>query len=406
MKDLENLAIVLGGDSINSLGICRNLGENNVSVFCVGDQRNETRFSKFCARFFAIPSIESSSEVLKSFFAELDTKVERPIVVFPASDLFCLNFVRIHGEISNKYIFLANRQSVETLVDKKRFYLSLMDTGIPHPETCFPLEEDCTKIKRNIDYPVLIKPAVSQIFGRLFKAKSFVANNHRELERCLRMTSEHRISVMLQEIVPGPPTNVCVVAGYMGRNSEPKGVFAYRRIRDWPLGFGCNSLIESIPVTTVESIKEITLDYLKSLRYTGLFEAEFKKDERDGDFKLIEINSRSWWQNRFATVCGLNLVLLAYLDATGKSISYRENYRVGLRWIHAFNDFRSVTSLLQSGNLRFLGCLSSYKRLRDYAYFDATDPLPCISNPFFVSPIYFRELLKKFRNHTPVHPGD
>ena len=393
MKDRENLAIVLGGSSVTSLGICRNLGENGVSVSCVDNRKNETAFSRFCAGFFAIPGIESSSRILKSFLSELDGRVETSPVMFPASDLFCLNLVRTMGEIGGKYVFLANRQSVETLVDKEKFYLSLMRAELPHPETYFPLEEDLNEIERNLDYPVLVKPAVSQMFSRIFILKSFVAKDRKELEKYLGLASEHRIPVMVQQIIPGPPTNVYGIAGYVDRNSEPKGVFAYRRIRDWPLGFGCNSLIESIPVSAVEQIKEITLNYLRSLKYTGLFEAEFKRDDRDGAFKLIEINARSWWQNRFATVCGSNLVLMAYLDAMGRRIPSTETYRTGIRWICALNDIQSAMTLFQSGSVGFLEWLSSYKSVVDYAYFAPNDPLPCISNLFLVSHAYFRGFL-------------
>lgn len=394
MKNPENPAIILGGSSVTSLGICRNLGENGVSVICVDNRRNETAFSRFCAEFFAIPGIENSPRALKSFFGELDKRVESSAVLFPASDLFCLNLASIVDEISGKYVFLASRQSVETLVNKEKFYLSLMRVDLPHPETHFPLDEDLNEIERNLDYPVLVKPAVTQTFVE-FNVKSFVAKDRSELEKYLRLTSEHGISVMVQQIIQGPPTNVYGIAGYVDRKSEPKGVFAYRRIRDWPHGFGCNSLIESIPVSAVKSIKEITLNYLGNLKYSGLFEAEFKKDSRDDDFKLIEINSRSWWQNRFATVCGLNLVLMAYLDTIGEGIPYKETYRTGVRWIHTWNDFRSAMTLFQSGDMSFPEWLSSHKGIVDHAYFAANDPLPCISNPFFVTPIYFRELLRK-----------
>lgn len=393
MKDRDNRAVVLGGSSVTSLGMCRTLSENGISVFCVDNRKNETAFSRFCAGFFAVPGIESSSRILKSFLAELDGRVDTSAVVFPASDLFCLNLVRSMGEVNGKYVFLANRQSVETLVDKERFYLSLMRAELAHPETYFPLEDDLSEIEKNLDYPVLVKPAVSQMFSRIFILKSFVAKDRKELEKYLGLASEHRISVMVQQIVSGPPTNVYGIAGYVDRNSEPKGVFAYRRIRDWPLGFGCNSMIESIPVSAVEPIKEITLDYLRSLKYTGLFEAEFKKDDRDGNFKLIEINARSWWQNRFATVCGLNLVLMAYLDAMGRKTSSKDTYRTGMRWIYALNDIQSAMTLFQSGNVSFFEWLSSYKSLVDYAYFAPNDPLPCISNMLFAGHAYLKGFL-------------
>ena len=47
--------------------------------------------------------------------------------------------------------------------------------------------------------------------------------------------------------------------------------------------------------------KNKIINYLKKIQFNGLFDAEFKKDPRDGNFKLIEINARSWWQNSFPT---------------------------------------------------------------------------------------------------------
>ena len=403
MKGIDNPAVVFGGSSVTSLGMCRTLSENGVSVFCIDNQKNETAFSRFCLGFFAVPGIESSSKILKSFLAELDGRVETSAVVFPASDLFCLNFVRSMGEISRKYVFLASRQSVETLVDKEQFYLSLMHAKLPHPDTYFPSECDLSEIERNLDYPVLVKPAVSQMFSRIFILKSFVAKDRKELDKYLGLASDHRIPVMVQQIIPGPPTNVYGIAGYVDRNSELKGVFAYRRIRDWPLGFGCSSLIESVPVSSVGEAKEIALEYLRSLKYTGLFEAEFKKDGRDGTFKLIEINARSWWQNRFATVCGVNLVLIAYMDAIGRRIPSGENYRTGIRWVYAVNDIQSAVTLFQSGSISLSDWLSSYKSIVDYAYFTPNDPLPCISNLVLAGHAYLKGFLERKRDIGPKH---
>ena len=102
-------------------------------------------------------------------------------------------------------------------------------------------------------------------------------------------------------------------------------------------------------------------------------ESEFKLDPRDNEFKLIEINARSWWQNYLPTKCGLNIILKAYLDAIGEEVEYSEEYITGIKWINFFNDIRSSISSL---DILRKDWINSYKNVRDWALFDIHDPLP------------------------------
>ena len=393
MSGSSTCALVFGG-SVTALGICRNLGLNGIKVYCVNENLNEVAFSKFCTKFFKIREIEHDANVLSSFLDELRLPVADKAVLFPASDLFCLAIAKISVNLPDKYVYLSNPIAVETLVDKTKFCLSLADTNISHPTTQVLDTANLETVKKKLTYPILIKPAVTQDFWR-FNTKSIVAQNSTELDTSIDPVITQKIPVVLQEIVPGPPTNLLGIAGYMDHNNELKGVFSYRRIRGWPIDFGCNSLIESIPVKEVSEIKESLEDYLKRIKYCGLFEAEFKRDDRDGVTKIIEINARGWWQNHFPTVCGLNLVLMAYLDAIGKHVKYRETYKTGLKCIHSFGDMRASMTMFQNGELGLSEWLYSIRHVIDYPYFNAKDLLPSLSNPLFAGPVYIKELLRK-----------
>ena len=54
--------------------------------------------------------------------------------------------------------------------------------------------------------------------------------------------------------------------------------------------------------------------FLESIGYRGIGSAEFKRDERDGELKLIELNPRYWQQAALAERCGVNFPLAQYLD--------------------------------------------------------------------------------------------
>jgi predicted ATP-grasp superfamily ATP-dependent carboligase len=375
------------------------LGKNGIKVFYVAEKRNEVVFSRYCHKFFQVPSVETSEKVLISFLSGIEGKIEGSVVLFPSSDLFCMNLAKAKPKLGDRCIFLTARSAIETLVRKRRFYASLDKSGVPHPLTRFPENcKDVEMIGKTLDYPLLVKPSISQLFLNL--GKGLIVWSKEDLEARCKLLIKNNIEFVIQELIPGPPTNLFGLTGYLDRNHNPKGLFAYRRIREWPIGLGCNSLIESVPISSVQILKEITLGYLKRIGYTGIFEAEFKKDHRDGSFKILEINARSWWQNHFPTACGLNLVMMAYLDAIGAKIEYTEVYRTGVKWVFLYNDLFSSIQMLRRGQTSPLSWLFSYRNLRDWAYFDATDPLPWLTWPLLEGPIQFRMLLRKIEKKT------
>ena len=79
-------------------------------------------------------------------------------------------------------------------------------------------------------------------------------------------------------------------------------------MREFPEGFGCGSLLESVQPFVSETR---LLEHLDRPGYTGIFDAEFKRDPRDGVYKMIEINARSWWQNTHPSGSGPNIVMSA-----------------------------------------------------------------------------------------------
>jgi D-aspartate ligase len=395
MAKYDNIAIVLGG-GMNGLGITRNLGRNGVHVYCVIDNVNEVIFSRYCEKYFLIPHIRENKDVLRSFLNKLGKNLNDYAILFPTSDIHSFHLSDFKDELEDNYrVLLPISEVVKTLVDKKRLYFSLSENKVPHPATFFPESlEEIKAISKDIKYPVFIKPSISPIFHQKFGKKGFKANTEDELIYYYLLASKHRIEVGLQEVIPGPDDFIYGIAGYFDKNSFPKAFFAYRRIRGWPPTFGTNSLMESIPISNVTSIKEITECYLRKLGYHGIMEAEFKRDPRDDIFKLLEINARSWWQNSFPSKCGINIVFIAYLDSIGKELQYIENYEPGIKWAYFLNDLRS--SISTSCNMTLTDWITSLKGIKDWAFFSIDDPLPWITHNFFT----FYGLLKSFNVRT------
>jgi D-aspartate ligase len=372
----DNPAIVFGG-GINGLGITRNLGSAGVDVYCVVEGADPVLFSRHCHKHFLIPNFAQGKNQFRSLLKELSKKITSRPVIFATCDISTLILSDLKSEMKDDYYFVVpDRKVAEKLVMKTKFYESLIQSNIPHPKVCVPKGIRELKIlSKELKYPIFIRPSVSQHFSTLFRKKGFVANSDRELLKYFRIASEHKIDVMLQDIVPGPDTNIYGISGFFNKQSRPLAFFAYRRLKTWPPVFGNNSLIESISLTKLSPLKETITRYLQSLGYYGIMEAEFKLDPRDNRFKLLEINARSWWQNSFPTKCGLNIVLKAYLEAIGAKTEYSEAYSCGIRWI---NLLHYIGSSVFDKEIAKKEWIKSFKRVRDFAYFDASDPLPYV----------------------------
>ena len=394
MTKYKNTAIVLGG-GINGLGLTRNLGRNGVCVYCVTDNVNEVIFSRYCKKYFIVRHIQENKDALKLFLKKLGKNLNDYAILFPTSDLFSLHLSDLKDELEGNYhVLLPKSEVVKTLVEKKRFYPSLSENEVPHPTTFFPASnEEVREISKEIKYPVFIKPSISAIFHRKFGGKGFIANSESELIHYYGLASKHKIEVGLQEVIPGPANFIYGIAGYFDKSSYPKAFFAYHRLRGWPPIFGTNSLMESIPISNVASIKETTECYLHKIGYHGIMEAEFKRDPRDGIFKLLEINARSWWQNSLPSKCGINIVFIAYLDSIGKVLQYTENYEPGIKWAYFLDDLKS--SIKTSGNMTLRDWITSLKGIKDWAFFSIDDLLPWIIRNFFSFHMLLKAISKK-----------
>ena len=382
MKDFRIPAVVLGGRGTTGLGAIRSLGRVGVTVYYMDEKKSEAMYSKYCKNYFIFPKIGHNKRELKRVLMKLQHQIGDTAVLFPAADSYALNLSDLMDELSGYYLPAPKKEVIEILINKRRFYQSLMKEKIPHPTTHFSENlEDATKISRRTSYPIFMKPSISHSFSQRFRKKGFVANSADELLGYWAYMKRAGVDVMVQEIVPGPPTDHVFLDGYSNRDLNPKALFARRRLRMWPLAFGNSSLCVSIPVSEIATLKERLFRYLKSINYHGIFSAEFKKDQRDGVFKLLEINSRtSAWFNTLSARCGVNLMLIAYLDVIGKDTKYSEDYEAGVKWVFLRDDLRSSMKMIINGNLTVREWISSLLGKKDFLSYAKDDLKPFFMN--------------------------
>jgi hypothetical protein len=87
-----------------------------------------------------------------------------------------------------------------------------------------------------------------------------------------------------------------------------------------------------------ERLREHGLTLLRALGWHGVAMAEFKRDDRDGEYKLIEINPKFWGSLDLSVAAGVDFPWLAVRLALGDDLPLVVDYEVGLRFRWIFDD--------------------------------------------------------------------
>lgn len=251
------------------------------------------------------------------------------------------------SELNGRFLAsTSSRPTLETLLDKVRFGEFLAHTDIPHPRTyAIGCSADIDAIPFDDLDRVFVKPANSQKFGRIIGAKGIWAHSKKEIGEIWRRLDGQGFKVMAQEYIPGTAADHYFVDGFRDRTGELTGLFARRRERIFPPDFGNSSYCRSIPLADVQGAVDSLTTLLSTLNYRGIFSAEFKKDARNGEFRILEVNTRAWWYVEFAARCGVNVCQMAYQDALDLPVTIASrDYPVGVGCVTLLGDIKSVSS--------------------------------------------------------------
>ena len=176
-------------------------------------------------------------------------------------------------------------------------------------------------------FPVIVKPERSVEFKRRYRRQAFRCETAAELEEALAQTEE--FGPIVQELIPGGDDTLYTVGSYLDGDGRALGVFCGRKLLQTPRGIGTCRIGEAI---WVEEVVEAALRLLAAFEYRGISQVEFKRDPRDGRFKLMEINARLWQWHGLASACGVDLPRIAYADLTGDTPPPAPMNGSGKRW--------------------------------------------------------------------------
>ncbi|MFQ5561285.1 MAG: hypothetical protein ACE5FU_11980, partial [Nitrospinota bacterium] len=160
---------------------------------------------------------------------------------------------------------------------------------------------------------------------------------------------------------------------YVDKKGEVPGFFLGRKLRLFPIRFGSASFVEAVEH---QELREKISVFLSKIKYNGLGGIEFKRDQRDGSFQLIEFNVRYGLWDVMGARCGVDLALMAYKDAVCEPVPFVSTYRTGVKWISLERDIAAFLGYKKEGILSTSSWIRSLIGQKQCAVFDWRDLSP------------------------------
>jgi D-aspartate ligase len=335
------------------LGAARSLSNKNVPVIAIDYLKDAVNHrSKSYFAYHRIPDIEESPDAAVEALVRCQQEQRHRGILLPCSDAFILFMSRQRKDLTKHFDFiLPSEEVLELIMNKKSQYKKAAELGVPIPETHYPTcLDDLDQFKDHMRYPLLIKPCYSHLWQQKFPNKGFQVTNPKELKRRFQTTLDAEVEVIVQEVVPGPNTNLRGIRAYIDKNGKAHGVLESEKIRQYPVDFGIGCLNQT---SHNKIIAMQGLALMKGIDYRGIGAVEFKKDERDGVFRLMELNARIGKTIWLSTKAGLNLPWMMYQDVVGMPIDDDVDYTDGIRWHDFIMDSGAYQTLKARNEITF-----------------------------------------------------
>ncbi len=258
-----------------------------------------------------------------------------------------------------------NINLMNSLIHKEEFYQLCEKTGVDYPNTFIHRKETGHAFELTFEAPFIVKPSNGIEYWQHpypTQKKVYKADDRKELLGILDdiYGSGYDDSIIIQDFIPGDDTYMRVLTNYSDRNGKVKLMCLGHVLLEehTPHGLGNHAVI------ITEHNEEVTEKFkklLEDLNYIGFSNFDIKYDQRDGKYKVFEINTRQGRSNYYVTGAGQNIAKyivddyinqkpIGFKTVTEKSLWMMIPKGVAFRYIKPKEYRREMKALIQSGN--------------------------------------------------------
>ncbi len=378
---LRQLPVVLMGGT----NLVRSLGRAGIpAIVATADPDEPAIASRYCHAHCPLPSYAEPEAVVQALVAlgqRIATAFGRRAPLMYGSD-DALELIHAHRERLERYfLLLLNPPEVgDALIDKDRFQAFATARGLPVPRSLDWAPGSPNSVAAMAG-PVLVKPKVkvdwyeSPLRAKLFdgeaKARVFATGSAAAQDP---VVARFHDQLLFQEYIPGDDTSLWSYHAFADEHGRVLASFVGRKIRTHPPLTGESAFIE---LAHDESLEEVGRGIAARVPLRGAFKMDFKRDTRDGSWRLLEVNARYNLWHYLGTANGVNLLRVAYDHLVDGMAPPPMRAATTYRWLSLEHDWHAFRALAARGQLAFGRWLASVVFSRNvYNVFAWHDPGP------------------------------
>jgi D-aspartate ligase len=401
------LLVKVGSDQLrpSALGIMRSLGRVGVAVNIVGERAGDpVAASRYVGRRLEwSTAVTEDTESLVAGLAECAQQIGRRSIVACTDDAAAIFIAEHRQELSEWLIVPPVPAGLPRSVATKSLLAEICrDRGVLTPEAAFPkTRRELEAFSGKSSFPVVVKSLDPLALRDQPLQSSQIVSSPEDLSR-VASSWEEPFVVMLQEYLPRDTSEDWFVHAYAASSSDRLITFTGRKLRSWHPYAGFTA--EGIAMPN-EELDGLARKLLRDLDYKGPADLDWRRDLRDGGYRLLDFNPRFGRQFRiFQSQQGLDIARLLHLDMTSRPLPEVDQIN-GLRFI---DDFFLVPSSyriwVQNGGRRTRESDVDRRRspstrrgprLPELAWFSSDDPMPFFFLIFRTGWAFVRRLMHR-----------
>lgn len=235
----------------------------------------------------------------------------RPLVLIGTSDKYVRLIVENRESLQDLYLMNVPAPEVnDALQDKKAFCELAERHGLPIPDTYFHRVGDplTVAVKR---YPVVVKPSNGiEYFRTQFdgQEKVYKVDSISELRGVVDRieSSGYRDDLIIQDYIPGDDTTNWDSVLYLNTQGEAELVTLAQVALQEHMASAVGNYT-AVVARYDEPVMTLLVQFLEKVGYTGIANADLRYDRRDGQYKVLEFNTRQGRSSYYSTQLGHNL---------------------------------------------------------------------------------------------------
>ncbi|WP_438312735.1 carboxylate--amine ligase [Sporosarcina sp. FA9] len=254
---------------------------------------------------------ETFLQLLKNV-AKKYTQPGKKMILIGTNDAYVRMISENMDELAKDYVFNYIPESLmNTLLVKSNFYKLCAEHDIDTPTTFIYSCLEDEKFTEEMLYPVIVKPSNGvEYYLNSFpgQQKVYKVDTADEVQAVIDKikASGYKEDLIIQDFIPGDDTYMWDSVVYMNSDGKAELVTLGQVVLQEHTVTAIGNYTAVITRFNEELMMKLK-GFLEDINYVGFANFDLKYDERDGKFKVFEVNIRQGRSSYYITQCGHNM---------------------------------------------------------------------------------------------------